>query len=564
MTTATAPAKKSQELKLRPYQRETIDAVYRAWEEEHRNVLVVAATGAGKTVIFLQIVNEVLQHRPNARFLIIAHRKELIDQPAERMRQFWPDSADRVGIVMAETDEPQAQVVIATVQTLQSRRRIDGILAHGQIDYLIIDEAHHSSAAGYLSVIETLREANPEMLHLGVTATPVRADGNGLPYDVKAAHYGIKELVKSKFLAPPRWLAISTAIDIGQVAINYGGSSGADFNQTQLKSVFETEQCFELVAESHKKYADGRKALAFTTSVEGAYRLAEAFNNAGIPAAAADGTTDKKSRAEILKAFRRGEYDVLCNAALWTEGLDLPEVSCVHQVRPTRSDGLYLQMIGRALRLFPGKEDALILDYAPADARNVVMMGDVLGVDVNKEVYIEEDAEEGEVIAGFTFDGEIRWMEDSPMEIVSRQLDYLNLSPYRWQNTEKGGWSFLGLGPGRDNTDRTLAISPAGDTMELWGVAKREFEQWHKAYKLFEGTFEEVSAVADSYIEQWGNEVLAAKKRTWRNGLPSEGQLKYAKRLGINCIGMNRGDVADAITYKLAFNALKRAGVVEK
>ena len=134
----------------------------------------------------------------------------------------------------------------------------------------------------------------------------------------------------------------------------------------------------------------------------------------------------------MLAAFRRGDLDILCNCALWTEGLDVPEVSCIHQVRPTKSDSLYTQIIGRALRPVPGKVDALILDYAPLEARDIVMAGDVLGVEAKKEVYIKESEEPGEVIAGFTFDGEVKWLDGSPMELISRSLDYLNLSPWVW------------------------------------------------------------------------------------------------------------------------------------
>lgn len=923
----------------------------------------------GKTVVFLALINEILQEQPAARFMIVAHRKELIDQPAERLAQFWPERSHMVGIVMGNTDEPDAQIIIGTIQTLQIDRRLDAVLAHGAIDYLIIDETHHSSADGYLKVINRLQEVNPALLHLGVTATPVRADGDGLPYDVKSAHFGVRELVKDKYLAPPRWLAINTKIDIGQIAINYG-NGGADFNQTQLKSVFETDRCYELVVETHQRYATGRKAIAFTVSVEGAVKLAEEFNKAGIPAASASGTTSKDDRKDILAAFRRGELEVLTNCldsqteiltergwvgmdeikgndvsatydpsagtiqwepikrivrrkrrpsermvsinnqtldirvteghrmlvrsadrvnwkfveagtlpdrvgpyllplagvgeseivtvppmpeqytnvgrrsgtryifrqrgvpeniledeldrheserknrryktpeeltvaecvfiglfitdghlangqrgieisssdrypdvqaeisdtleqcgfdfsvstvptstvagnkhtdydqkryripigsiggqlnrrgymelepyldkdfspllyalnraqtvallrglwlgdgiksksrpssgvtswsicganktmfdrlqtlavtrgfaanlsaptengpeatmpmykmtirdrrfvttnnhtvktsggnpaefedgwkdeevwcvtnetgtivtrrngkvaimgqcALFTEGVDLPDISCIHQVRPTKSDGLYLQMVGRGLRLHPGKEDCLILDYAPADARNVVMLGDVLGVKVKKEAYIKEseDAEEGDALAGFTFDGEdFGWMGNSPMEIVSRQLDYLNLSPYTWQG-EKGDWLYLGLGPGeRDEIDRTLAISPPGDTMTLWGVFKRNEERWHSAMKLAEGTFEELSEIADGYIEKHGNQTLAMKQRGWRSQPPSDGQIKFATKLGIKIMGMTKGQVANAITQKLAFNALKRAGAISR
>jgi hypothetical protein len=202
----------------------------------------------------------------------------------------------------------------------------------------LVHNCHHTVATSYRKVLEGLQAVYPSLRHVGVTATPMRADGEGLAqvYDREVAHYGIKEMVGGGWLVPPRWLAIQTGISLAQVAISKG-----DFVGKQLADVFETANCFELVVESHKKYADGRQCLAFVQSVDGAYRLAETFREAGVVAEAADGTTPKDERAGILRRFRSGKTQVLCNVALWTEGLDVPQVSCIHQVRPTKSDGLY-------------------------------------------------------------------------------------------------------------------------------------------------------------------------------------------------------------------------------
>lgn len=315
------------------------------------------------------------------------------------------------------------------------------------------------------------------------------------------------------------------------------------------------------MVESHKKYAADRQSVAFTVSVGGAYELADTFNRAGIPAAAADGTTAKGDRRQLLDDFRASKYQVLVNVALWTEGLDLPEISCVHQVRPTQSDGLYTQMIGRGLRTFPGKQDCLLLDYCPLESRNIAMLGDVLGVEAKKEAYIERKEDAGEVVAGFTFDGNVNWLSGNPMEIVSRQLDYLNATPWRWSRPDgKTGPMVLGLGPGDDNTDRTLVISPPAEQMEVWLIAKREEERWHRAYHVMAGSFEQCSEWANDYADKRGNAVLARKQAFWRGSEPSEGQVKFARRIGVYREGMNKGDVADAITCKLALDALKRTG----
>lgn len=545
-------------VQLRPYQRQTIDAVKADWNAGYTDVMTTVATGGGKTVIFLQLLDEVLTD--GKRAMVIAHRNELIHQPYDRLGQFWPQRQQHAGIVMADRNEAWAQIIIGTVQTLQSEKRLAQVLKSGPVDYLIIDEAHHAVAGGYRQVIAALRDCNPQLRHLGVTATPIRADEKGLReiYQKESAHFGIKELVKQGYLAPPRWLAIQTGISLTDIRLQ-GAGVDRDFNQRQLANVYETSNCFDLVVESHKKYADGRQSVAFTVSVDGAYLLADTFKAAGIPAAAADGTTAVAERRQLLADFRTGKFQVLCNVALWTEGLDLPEISCVHQVRPTQSDGLYTQMIGRGLRLFPGKTDALILDYAPIDSRNIAMMGDVLGVEAKKEAYVEKKEQPGEVVAGFTFDGETKWLQGNPMEIVSRRLDYLSASPWRWaQPAGKSGPMVLGLGKGDDEIERSLVISRPAEQMTVWLVAKRPDDRWPIAYEVQAGTFEQCSEWANEYADKRGNAVLARKQAGWRNQLASDGQITFARRLGVWRDGMSKGDCADAITSKLALDAVAR------
>jgi len=333
-------------VQLREYQIEAIEAVKQDWESGHSDVLVVVGTGGGKTQIFLQLLIDSLGE--NKRGLILAHRQELIDQPLERIEKFWPEWFLRTGVVMAERDEVGKQLVIGSVQTLSQQKRLARVLAHGPIDYVVHDEAHHVAARSHMQLLRTLKEVNPNLRHLGVTATPLRSDGDGLAKVYQKVSYkaGIRELIKLGFLVPFKALGIQTTISVKGIKTVAG-----DFNQGQLKKVYEVDNAFDLVVASHQQYAADRKAMAFTVSVEGAHRLAEKFNEAGISAAAADGTTSKEERMQILARFRQGKIQVLCNCFLWVEGLDLPEISCIHQVRPTQSDLVYVQMIGRSLRI---------------------------------------------------------------------------------------------------------------------------------------------------------------------------------------------------------------------
>lgn len=549
----------------RPYQTEAIQSVIDDWNAGYSDVLITMATGLGKTFVFLSLLNKLIAGT-SKRALILAHRQDLITQPMERLHAYYPEWKGKAGIVMADIDEPNRQIVIATVQTLGSAKRLGRILAHGPIDYLVTDESHHAVSASYKKVYETLKKANPALCHVGVTATPARADGDGLSgvYQKESFHFGIREGIRAGYLSPVRWLAIQTKISVAGVKTQAG-----DFQQRGLANVFEADNAFDLVVETHKRFAADRQAAAFVVSVEGAYRLAEKFNAAGIPAAAASADTDRATRAKILKDFADGRTQVLCNVALWTEGLDVPQISCIHQVRPTKSDGLYTQIIGRALRIYPGKEDALILDYCPAETRNIAMAGDVLGVPLKKEAYLQEDTEQGEPAGGFTFDGQFTYLEGNPAEIISRQLDYLDVSPWSWWRA-RDGWMSLGLGEASDHIERILLISPVDEEtgeMTLYGIARKvehikpaaEFGEERKVTGIWKvrglarGGWVVVSEQAENTCNRYGNGGLAMRAKAWRNQPPSDAQIAFAKRLkGAWQPGMNRGELAQSITHAQA------------
>lgn len=556
-------------LTLRPYQTEAIQTVKREWEKVDATMLV-AATGLGKTVIFNSLLADVLT--PGKRGLILAHRRELITQPLDRLAQHYPALALRAGVVMAHSNQVASDLIVATVQTLASEKRLRQVLAHGKIDYLVTDECHHATANAYQKLYATLQEVNPHLKHLGVTATPVRADGDGLSktYHSVAAKYDIGWGIQNGFLAPVRWLEVKTGISLKGIR-----SQAGDFSARQLADVFETGNCFDLVVHTHQKYGLERPFLAYTVSVEGAHTLAAKFNAAGIPVGSADASTPDDTRKQLIRKLERGELKGLVNMGLWTEGLDIPQVSLIHQVRPTQSDGLYVQIIGRALRTYPGKADALILDYAPKDARNIAMFGDILGVPLDKKEYTERETQEAEeeevpIQAGFTFDGEYRFLNGDPMEIVVRELHYLEQSPWSWHRAPDG-WLTLGLGKAADQIERTLVMRPpqnGKDDYTLYGVAKRPVQFDHEgqpvrwgneqAHYLKSAPFEELHALAEAYANKHGSAVLAGKQRGWRNEPPSMGQIQYARRLGIFHPGLSKGELANRITMHLAVRAVER------
>lgn len=565
-------------MQLRPYQTEALASIRRAWREGHNDTLLVAATGAGKTQMFLSLLMDELDATPGGRGLIIAHRQELIEQPLDRIGQMRPEwlmsgalDKPRVGVLMGQHNDTDRQLTIATVQTLASPKRRAALFQHGPITHLVIDECHHSTASSYRTLWEELKAASPNLLHLGVTATPMRADGDGLSrvYGHVAHKITIADLVRQGYLVQPRWLAISTGISLDGVHTRQG-----DYVQSELADRFDTPAGRRVIVQAYMQYGRERRAIAFTASVAGAHDLAADFNAAGISARAVDGTTPKDQRKTLMAAFRRGEFQVLCNCQVATEGFDAPGTSCVLMCRPTKSDSLYIQCMGRGLRPALGTaqpgEDCLVLDFMPADARNIVMAGDVLGLpkEVTRTVLKEKsDEEPGAVQAGFTFDGETFDAGGTPLEIIGRELNYLDASPYVWHR--HSGLLTLGLGAASDGRERILLIRD--DT--LYGLWRSDrSEPWGIGLIRCDDPFQKAQELAEKYASQ----ALAGKGQSWHGAPISEGQQKWLQRLARGemkraaIAQLTKRAAADLITYYQAraalarFDAARAAGVLQE
>jgi superfamily II DNA or RNA helicase len=564
-------------MQLRDYQTRAIDAVLADWEAESRETLLVMATGLGKTNTFLKLLMQELDASPGARALVLAHRKELIDQPLDRLRLIDPAwlmagglERPRVGIIQAERRDMDRQLTIATVQSLNPKRTA-ALLRHGPITHLIVDECHHATAPTYLRIREQLLAANPDLRHLGVTATPLRSDGDGLArvYQKTSAIVSIADGVRRHFLVQPRWLAISTGISISGVH-----TRGGDFVAGELAEAFDTPAGRRIIVGAYQQYATGRRGIAFTASVAGAHDLAEAFRAAGVTAAAVDGTTPKEERARILGDFRAGAIQIVANCEVLTEGFDAPGTNCILMCRPTRSDSRYIQAIGRGLRPANGialeGEDCLILDFVPEETRNIVMAGDVLGLPNEqakavRELLKEADEEPGEAQLGFTFDGEHFDTSGTPLEIVARQLDYLTMSTLAWfppNGTRAEGEALtIGLGEGADGVDRILAIRD-GTLYDLWRRKQPDGRPGFWQVKPIDCT--DPYEAAEEIAARHGAATLMRKNAAWRGGGITEGQERYLRslargRLSIGQIrALGKGAAAQYISHYQATDALER------
>ena len=335
-------------IELRPYQSSAIQAVSDEFQRGHNHTLVVLPTGTGKTIVFAKIVEQnVLGGR---RALILAHRGELLDQASDKLKfACGLDTAlEKAESTSLGSLEP---VTVASVQTLCQERRL-AKFPKDYFDLIVVDEAHHCMSDSYQRILAYFDTAKV----LGVTATPDRADQKSLGqfFDSKAFEYTLNQAVRDKFLCPVKAQMIPLELDIANVGISNG-----DYAVGEIGSALEPY--LNQISLEMLNYCKGRKTVVFLPLVKTSQKFCELLNLHGFRAAEVNGNS--KDREKILKNFENGEYDVLCNSMLLTEGWDCPSVDCIIVLRPTKVRSLYQQMVGRGMRLSPNKKELLLLDF---------------------------------------------------------------------------------------------------------------------------------------------------------------------------------------------------------
>lgn len=335
-------------MELRPYQQEARESIFEQWGSGVKKTLLVLPTGCGKTIVFAKVTEDCVRH--GDRVLIMAHRSELLEQAADKIHQ-----STGLGCAVEKAEESCKgswfRVVVGSVQTLMREKRLGGFPAD-YFNTIIIDEAHHCLSDSYQRVLKHFSEAKV----LGVTATPDRGDMRNLGeyFESLAYEYTLPKAIKSGYLSPIKALTLPLQIDMSGVSIQAGDFKVGDIG-TALDPYLKS------IAEEMKKYCMDRKTVVFLPLVKTSQKFRDILNENGFAAAEVNG--DSQDRAEVLKDFEEGRYNVLCNSMLLTEGWDCPSVDCVVVLRPTKVRSLYCQMVGRGTRLSPGKEHLLLLDF---------------------------------------------------------------------------------------------------------------------------------------------------------------------------------------------------------
>jgi superfamily II DNA or RNA helicase len=477
-------------IEQRYYQTEALEAVEQAEREGVRRPLVVHPTGTGKGVVMGTMA---MNRADRGRSLVLVHREELAQQFIEKLG--WQAPELRTGIVKAERNEVDADVVVASVPTVQSDARLAQLAESGRrspFGTIIADEAHHAPSPSWTKVLRGMGAFNAYgPLTVGFTATPERHGKTLGVWEKVVSYMSIREAIYGGFLVPilPAEV-VETKMDMTRVR-----KTGGDYSDGDLGRELEDSGAIDQIADAYKEHASDRKGVAFTPTVKTAHALAAALSKRGIPAEALDGSTPKDERAAMLLRLKSGQTQCITNCSVLTEGFDESSISVVVVARPTTVHNLYVQMVGRGTRKHPGKSDLLIIDVVGASKRHELIVAVDLGDDLDGKVKKPEG--EGERVVCPSCDSadcEVTWHRCSlchrflPGRIVSEgghrhdnchagsagKIDVFGSSRLRWLPVENG-WC---LGAGTE----VVVMVPAGiDTWRLAAYRQGKVQVLHEA-----------------------------------------------------------------------------------
>lgn len=466
-------------MQLRPYQEEAKTAVFTEWENGHDKTLLVLPTGCGKTIVFAKIAEDCV--RNGERVLILAHRGELLEQAADKIKK-----VSQLGCATEKAEETCIgswfRITVGSVQTLMREKR----LAQFPFDYfdkIIIDEAHHCISDSYQKI---LNHFNMSKI-LGVTATPDRGDMQNLGqvFDSLAYEYTLPQAIKEGYLSPIQAVTIPLKLDLTGVSTQAG-----DFKASDIDTALDPY--LHQIADEMLKYCSGRKTVVFLPLIKTSQKFRDILNEKGFRAAEVNGNSD--DRADILSDFDTGKYNVLCNSMLLTEGWDCPSVDCIIVLRPTKVRSLYSQMVGRGTRLCEGKKELLLLDFLWHTERHELCRPSCL-ICENKEV-ADRMTQNLEKAAGCPIDlekAEAQASEDvvsQREEALAKVLEEMRTREKRLVNPLQFEMSIQAEDLSSYVPSFGWEMAPPSDkqkaTLEKYGILSKEVDNAGKAAKLLD------------------------------------------------------------------------------
>lgn len=561
--TTEAPLPPFQPVRLRDYQEECIQSVLSSLKQGHKRLGISLATGAGKTVIFTQLIDRIKPTSKDAtQTLILAHRRELVEQAARHCTNAYPGKT--VDIEMGNMHASgAADITIASVQSLTSGDRISKF-SPNRFKLVLVDEAHHIVAPGYLRTLEHFgldqkREDSPALV--GVSATFSRFDGLrlGAAIDEIVYHKDYVDMIGEKWLSDVIFTTVESTADISSVR---SGANG-DFQPGELSSVVNTKQVNEVTVRSWLAKANGRKStLVFCVDLAHVAGLTQTFRKHGIDARFVTGDTHKIERGERLEDFKAGKFPVLVNCGVFTEGTDIPNIDCVILARPTRSRNLLVQMIGRGMRLHKGKTNCHVIDMVSSLETGIVTTPTLFGldpaelvtdasVDDMRDMKDRKEAEQERSKAAHSpkkstaSDGgssrNITFTEyDSVFDLIadtSGEKHIRSISQYAWVQVGPNKYILSGPTGTYIRLEKDEAAEGDKSMFGAWeirvlpqGVASKS--PFAAPRRLLQATtFADAVHGSDKYASEKFPNTFISRTQRWRSGPATDGQIKFLNKL---------------------------------
>lgn len=516
--------------------------------------------------------------------LILAHRRELVEQAARQCINTYPDKT--IEIDMANTHASGlADITVASVASLQKQQRLSKY-NFKDFKLILVDEAHHIVAPGYMKILRhfglaSKQEGTPNLV--GVSATFSRFDGVklGAAIDEIVYHKDYVDMIDEKWLSGVIFTTVQSTADITKVRKMPGAG---DFVTSELSNAVNTDQVNTITVRSWLAKAAGRKStLVFCVDLRHVAGLTAKFRQHGLDARFVTGDTDKVERGEILDAFKRGEFPVLLNCGVFTEGTDIPNIDCVVLARPTRSRNLLVQMIGRGMRLHKDKENCHVIDMVSSLETGIVTVPTLFGLDPS-ELVDNASAEEMKTVKerkeaegerqSQAYEGmPVTAPEGPPRRVTFTEYDSVfdlisdtnaerhihTISQYAWVQISQRKYilsgddgSFIRLEKDEETSYWDAYVvqrMPASSTARY--AKPRQLLQARDLADAVHG--------ADKYAQKTFAHYIITRKQAWRSAHPTEGQLKMLNKVRpankqLTVHDITKGKAADMIT-KLKFGA---------
>ncbi len=350
---------------LRPYQEEVVSKTLEYWKDHDYGVIEIP-TGGGKSLVQAKLIESLLKDTERTGVILcLTHVETLIRQNVAELRRVWPDAPVSISCASLKTKDLSGQIVFASIQTIYHQLdQLDSM----QFDYVFIDEAHkvpedESQQSQYRTVLDRLEKNNTKLRCVGMTATPMRLK-SGLIYENDNFFNHLIMAVSMRHLIEQEYLCkITNKID--KVHIDTSGLElkAGDFKEVDLAKRAE-EAMPAIIRQLVEAIADRKKVLVFACTIQHAKDTAAMLSERGFDCGYLHSKLTEKEKEQVSSDFRSGKLSVLVNVEMMTTGVNIPEIDVIVMLRPTMSEGLYIQMVGRGMRVAEGKDNCLILDFA--------------------------------------------------------------------------------------------------------------------------------------------------------------------------------------------------------